>query len=103
MNTPTPTEAADYGEPWIADQEHIFDRDGGAVADMWSPHSERIASCVNACRGIPDPEAALRAARDEFAHLIRLVEPFIEAGGRIPGLATMNGAKHALKLLTPAP
>ncbi len=61
---------------------------------------ERAAECYNACAGIPDPKAALQKARDEFSRLIRLVEPFLEAGNSIPGLATMNGAKLALSLLT---
>jgi hypothetical protein len=41
---------------------------------------DRIASCVNACAGISDPEAAIKAAR-EFIQQVRLemtmLEPFI--------------------------
>lgn len=64
---------------------------------------ERIASCVSACAGIPNPAAAMAVARTELNHLILLVGRALEDGICIPGLATMNGAKQALNLLTPAP
>lgn len=78
---------------WITQEAHV-----SCDCEVPSPNDWEAGFALF---GLHDPEAALQAARDEFAHLIRLVEPFLEAGGRIPGLATMNGAKRALALLTP--
>lgn len=33
----------------------------------------------------------------ELRHLVLLIEPFLEGGGTIPGLATLNGAKEILE------
>ena len=73
-----------------------------AREDQWLEVSNRIIACTSACADIPDPEAAIQAARDELKRLIGLIEPALENGVSIPGLATMNGAKLALKLLTPS-
>ena len=98
-----------YGEPWkfnlAMDAVPIIRADGTAVlgnCEINELDLVRAVTCVNACADIPDPAAAIQAARDELKRLIGLIEPALENGVSIPGLATMNGAKLALKLLTPS-
>ena len=62
---------------------------------------QRARVCALACHGLSDPALAIQRAREELAHLIRCVDLFLESGNSITGLATMNGAKFALNLLTP--
>jgi len=49
---------SEYGEPWSADSDSVFDCDGHIIAAMCLPaktvHAKRIVACVNACAGIPD-------------------------------------------------
>ena len=94
------TTTPDYGEPWIADQEHIFDRSGSAVADIWCPHSERITSCVNALAGIPDPEAALQAAREALDESRRFYIN-VSAGSTHVDRKAYSRLCDAIDLLTP--
>ena len=85
MNTPH-----DYGEPWhieefsasIAISERPYEgerciivSDSGAKSDAL----RRAVQCVNACAGIPDPVAAIQAAREDAERLAHLVQ--ITVGG----------------------
>ncbi|MBX3442809.1 MAG: hypothetical protein KF774_10400 [Planctomyces sp.] len=71
-------ESLDFGEPWDANRWNgdfgLFDRDGrhlGSESSAVAPgcpreHLQRIAACVNACRGLPTSEL------DRLPHVLRL-------------------------------
>jgi len=108
INNDTPAPATDYGEPWrycINDECSIVNAKDEIIVHKTENSMEdrdihRSIACVNSCAGLPDPELAIQTARSELQHLIRLIEPALESGVSIPGLATMNGAKKAINLLT---
>ncbi len=62
--------------------------------DPTKPRAERIVSCVNACVGIPDPAAAIQAAREALTEAHRYMSS---------GLKVTQQVKKALDLLTPNP
>lgn len=43
----------------------------GYTGEEYEAHFARIVACVNACAGIADPEAAIKAAREELEGLSR--------------------------------
>jgi len=54
----------------------------------------RMVKCWNACRGVPDPEAAVKAAREALKDAkayIQAIEPETECNGIDAALALLNG------------
>jgi len=82
-------ETPDFGEPWVApdypageiDARDGFDRLGMSIAYdfLYGEGRARAVACVNALRGVPDPEAFVKTAR------------------RIRG--ALASARHALRVL----
>ena len=70
QHTPEPWQLNFPGESWTvigANGEEAFDDGsaGGEYAPGCTPETrDRIVSCVNACQGLDDPAAALKAARE---------------------------------------
>lgn len=56
-------------EPWsVAPSGAILDPMGFRIEDVCSKANQaRIVACVNACAGISDPAAVIKAARDVVA------------------------------------
>lgn len=69
MNHPaqmsTPKTAPDFGEPWQAIGNHLYDRFGHQLAIFnYGSHAERAAISVIACSGLSDPAAEIQALRE---------------------------------------
>lgn len=71
-----------HGEPWTIDEHgYVIDCDGVAMfkidavdVDDYEFQKERMVrfvACVNALAGVPDPEAAVKAARTALLHAER--------------------------------
>jgi len=68
------TNEPDYGEPWDDENHygHITTRDADIVIygnRVEGLAKQRIISCVNACRGIPDPEKVVPLLVEAVLHL----------------------------------
>lgn len=97
-------ETHDYGEPWrYCIENHPFvvnSRDELVIEktdeNMGDMDIHRAVACVNACAGIPDPAAAIQAAREALAQC----ELFV--GCTPHDAAFFNRIQKALNLLTPS-
>lgn len=92
QHTPTPWKAtqAGSGANWGIESggRHIGVVIGIANPQQGKADAERIVACVNACEGI-NPEAVPEMLK-ELKHLATLLEPALNNGSKIPGLATIN-------------
>ena len=62
----------DYGEPWqLESDDEIWSDNGdeGTLAVAYGSVRERIVDCVNACAGMADPAAEIKAMREELADI----------------------------------
>lgn len=70
----------------------------GAIGPMKVNEAEALYAWN---RAHPDNSEAVRLLRNELAHLLYLLEPLERAGTlSIPGLATLNGAREAIRQTT---
>ncbi len=76
----------DYGEPWSANGNHVYDRDGHHKSQFnYGENARRTAACVSACAGMADPEkeiaAMSEAIREAHAALGSLQDLACDGGG----------------------
>lgn len=111
----TPQNAPDFGEPWEATYLNFITNHGTFSTEVLATlHRNRIAECVNACAGMPDPAAeiarlrgeneAMRAAiRESHAALGGCLKYILRLplSGSVSECETMDDAHHALRKLKP--
>jgi len=92
------TDAPDYGEPWHFDfdglEEPAVYSSKEMVAECYvESEAQRIISCVNACRGIPDPEKVVPL----LLEAVKAVEAYDVMSGGHHWWSAMDDAIAALK------
>lgn len=99
--TPPPP---DYGEPWDASSEYVYNGCGKQV-HLYTERS-RVAACVNACAGMADPAAeiaamreALLSARDALTEAFERSHPDKQDGQSL--FHVHHKAKKALRNIKP--
>lgn len=94
--TPMP----DYGEPWILTSDFAFDVTINGKLEASFDKLElanRAISCVNACQGMADPAAEIKAMREAVNALRRIMQTTCRELFEIKALSMANAALAKLR------
>jgi hypothetical protein len=84
--------------PTIAEIEARL-RGGGAGKGTWEAYDQAAKDIAHLLSELHAARQRVSELEGELRHLVNLVEPALENGVRIPGLATCNGAKLVLSAM----